>query len=61
MYRLKSCVDFKPYEGEKSFIKFEKRGGYVSSSTLLSIAIKKVSAFKWMLSGELKLYLKEKL
>jgi len=29
MYRLKSCVDFKPYEGEKTFIKFEKRGGQV--------------------------------
>ncbi len=29
MYRLKSCVDFKPYEGEKTFIKFEKRDGYV--------------------------------
>ncbi|MEQ2159844.1 hypothetical protein GOODEAATRI_027447, partial [Goodea atripinnis] len=28
MYRLKSCVDFKPYEGEKTYIKFEKRGGY---------------------------------
>lgn len=27
MYRLKSCVDFKPYEGEKTYIKFEKRGG----------------------------------
>ncbi|XP_017287865.1 meprin A, alpha (PABA peptide hydrolase), tandem duplicate 1 [Kryptolebias marmoratus] len=31
MYRLKSCVDFKPYEGEKTFIKFEKRGGCFSS------------------------------
>ncbi|KAL4661067.1 meprin A subunit alpha-like [Arapaima gigas] len=27
MYRLKSCVDFKPYSGEKSFIKFEKLDG----------------------------------
>ncbi|KAK1171832.1 meprin A, alpha (PABA peptide hydrolase), tandem duplicate 1 [Acipenser oxyrinchus oxyrinchus] len=27
MYRLKSCVEFKPYEGEKSFIKFEKLDG----------------------------------
>ncbi|XP_028970599.2 meprin A subunit alpha-like [Esox lucius] len=27
MYRLKSCVDFKPYEGEKSYIKFEKLDG----------------------------------
>ncbi|ROL43430.1 Meprin A subunit alpha [Anabarilius grahami] len=27
MYRLKSCVDFKPYEGEKTYIKFEKRDG----------------------------------
>ncbi|XP_030628054.1 meprin A, alpha (PABA peptide hydrolase), tandem duplicate 1 [Chanos chanos] len=27
MYRLKSCIDFKPYEGEKSYIKFEKRDG----------------------------------
>ncbi|XP_072552084.1 meprin A subunit alpha-like [Salminus brasiliensis] len=26
-YRLKSCVDFKPYEGEKSFIRFEKLDG----------------------------------
>uniref|UniRef100_A0A8B9GWB3 Metalloendopeptidase n=1 Tax=Astyanax mexicanus TaxID=7994 RepID=A0A8B9GWB3_ASTMX len=31
MYRLKSCIDFKPYEGEKSFIKFEKQGGCFSS------------------------------
>lgn len=31
MYRLKSCVDFKPYEGEKTYIKFVKRNGYVSS------------------------------
>lgn len=30
MYRLKSCVDFKPYEGEKTYIKFEKRDGYGS-------------------------------
>jgi len=29
MYRLKSCIDFKPYEGEKTFIKFVKKGGYV--------------------------------
>lgn len=28
VYRLKSCVDFKPYEGEKSYIKFEKQGGW---------------------------------
>ncbi|XP_063078273.1 meprin A subunit alpha-like [Engraulis encrasicolus] len=26
-YRLKSCVDFKPYEGETSYIKFEKLDG----------------------------------
>uniref|UniRef100_A0A3B3IKU8 Metalloendopeptidase n=1 Tax=Oryzias latipes TaxID=8090 RepID=A0A3B3IKU8_ORYLA len=31
VYRLKSCVDFKPYEGEKSYIKFEKQGGCFSS------------------------------
>ncbi|KAM3861018.1 meprin A, alpha (PABA peptide hydrolase), tandem duplicate 1 [Diretmus argenteus] len=31
MYRLKSCVDFKPYEGEKTYIKFVKRGGCFSS------------------------------
>ncbi|XP_040016107.2 meprin A, alpha (PABA peptide hydrolase), tandem duplicate 1 [Gasterosteus aculeatus] len=31
MYRLKSCIDFKPYEGETSFIKFVKRGGCFSS------------------------------
>uniref|UniRef100_A0A8C3G8M2 Metalloendopeptidase n=1 Tax=Cyclopterus lumpus TaxID=8103 RepID=A0A8C3G8M2_CYCLU len=31
MYRLKSCIDFKPYEGEKTFIKFVKRGGCFSS------------------------------
>ncbi|XP_038124936.1 meprin A subunit alpha-like [Cyprinodon tularosa] len=31
MYRLKSCVDFKPYEGERTYIKFEKRGGCFSS------------------------------
>lgn len=34
MYRLKSCVDFKPYEGEKTYIKFEKRDGYVCIATL---------------------------
>ncbi|KAL2082403.1 hypothetical protein ACEWY4_022221 [Coilia grayii] len=27
MYRLKSCIDFKPYEGEKNFIQFVKRDG----------------------------------
>ncbi|XP_018585857.1 meprin A subunit alpha-like isoform X1 [Scleropages formosus] len=27
MYRLKSCVDFKPYDGEKTYIKFEKKDG----------------------------------
>ncbi|KAG9328934.1 hypothetical protein JZ751_009195 [Albula glossodonta] len=27
MYRLKSCVDFKPYEGENTYIKFEKLDG----------------------------------
>lgn len=32
MYRLKSCVDFKPYEGEKTYIKFEKGDGYVQSN-----------------------------
>ncbi|TRY82014.1 hypothetical protein DNTS_021855 [Danionella cerebrum] len=31
MYRLKSCIDFKPYEGEKTYIKFEKRDGCWSS------------------------------
>ncbi|KAI4885802.1 hypothetical protein NFI96_013794 [Prochilodus magdalenae] len=30
MYRLKSCIDFKPYEGEKAFIKFEKQDGCFS-------------------------------
>ncbi|CAH2245776.1 meprin A subunit alpha [Pelobates cultripes] len=27
MFRLKSCIDFKPYEGEASFIHFQKFGG----------------------------------
>ncbi|XP_044147568.1 meprin A subunit alpha [Bufo gargarizans] len=27
MFRLKSCVDFKPYQGESSFIHFQKFGG----------------------------------
>ncbi|XP_053126399.1 meprin A subunit alpha-like [Hemicordylus capensis] len=27
MFRLKSCVDFKPYEGEKSYLQFEKLDG----------------------------------
>ncbi|XP_069092174.1 meprin A subunit alpha [Pleurodeles waltl] len=27
MYRLKSCVDFKPYEGEPTFITFQKGSG----------------------------------
>ncbi|KAM3603085.1 uncharacterized protein V6R79_016233 [Siganus canaliculatus] len=31
MYRLKSCIDFKPYEGEKTYIKFVKSGGCFSS------------------------------
>ncbi|KAL6486044.1 hypothetical protein MHYP_G00054360 [Metynnis hypsauchen] len=31
IYRLKSCVDFKPYEGEKSFIRFEKLDGFDDS------------------------------
>ncbi|KAG8011089.1 Meprin A subunit alpha [Nibea albiflora] len=31
MYRLKSCIDFKPYEGEQTYIKFVKRGGCFSS------------------------------
>ncbi|KAK0131661.1 Meprin A subunit alpha [Merluccius polli] len=35
MYRLKSCVDFKPYEGEKTYIKFEKRGGQVHLTSSL--------------------------
>lgn len=26
-YRLRSCVDFKPYEGESSFISFAKLSG----------------------------------
>lgn len=29
MYRLKSCVDFKPYEGESSYIIFQKLSGLV--------------------------------
>uniref|UniRef100_A0A8D0FIP1 Meprin A subunit n=1 Tax=Strix occidentalis caurina TaxID=311401 RepID=A0A8D0FIP1_STROC len=27
MFRLKSCVDFKPYEGERTYLKFEKLDG----------------------------------
>ncbi|MEE6522269.1 hypothetical protein FKM82_020714, partial [Ascaphus truei] len=27
MFRLKSCVDFKPYEGESTYIHFQKFGG----------------------------------
>ncbi|NXY50067.1 MEP1A protein, partial [Ceuthmochares aereus] len=27
MFRLKSCVDFKPYEGEQTYLKFEKLDG----------------------------------
>ncbi|XP_006035351.1 meprin A subunit alpha-like [Alligator sinensis] len=27
MFRLKTCVDFKPYEGEKTYLKFEKLDG----------------------------------
>ncbi|XP_070588514.1 meprin A subunit alpha-like isoform X2 [Erythrolamprus reginae] len=27
MFRLKSCIDFKPYEGEKSYLQFEKLDG----------------------------------
>lgn len=26
-YRLQSCVDFKPYEGERSYISFSKQDG----------------------------------
>uniref|UniRef100_A0A8C6V907 Metalloendopeptidase n=1 Tax=Naja naja TaxID=35670 RepID=A0A8C6V907_NAJNA len=29
MFRLKSCIDFKPYEGEKSYLQFEKCWSYV--------------------------------
>lgn len=29
-YRLRSCVDFKPYEGESSFIAFTKQSGWVT-------------------------------
>lgn len=36
MYRLKSCVDFKPYEGEDNYIKFVKRGGYGSGCLTIS-------------------------
>lgn len=36
MYRLKSCVDFKPYQGEKTYIKFEKRDGYGSACCMLT-------------------------
>uniref|UniRef100_A0A8C5S1I3 Metalloendopeptidase n=1 Tax=Laticauda laticaudata TaxID=8630 RepID=A0A8C5S1I3_LATLA len=31
MFRLKSCIDFKPYEGEKSYLQFEKLDGCWSS------------------------------
>ncbi|XP_010075039.1 PREDICTED: meprin A subunit alpha isoform X2 [Pterocles gutturalis] len=31
MYRLKSCIDFKPYEGETSYILFSKEDGCWSS------------------------------
>uniref|UniRef100_A0A8B9QSW8 Metalloendopeptidase n=1 Tax=Anas platyrhynchos TaxID=8839 RepID=A0A8B9QSW8_ANAPL len=27
MFRLKSCIDFKPYEGEQTYLKFEKLDG----------------------------------
>jgi meprin A len=29
MFRLKSCVDFKPYEGESSYIIFQQFSGLV--------------------------------
>lgn len=29
-YRLRSCVDFKPYEGESSYISFTKQSGWVT-------------------------------
>lgn len=28
-YRLRSCVDFKPYEGESSYVSFTKLSGWV--------------------------------
>lgn len=31
MFRLKSCVDFKPYEGESSYIIFQKFSGLVQN------------------------------
>lgn len=31
-YRLRSCVDFKPYEGESSYISFTKLSGWVAVS-----------------------------
>uniref|UniRef100_A0A670Z1D5 Metalloendopeptidase n=1 Tax=Pseudonaja textilis TaxID=8673 RepID=A0A670Z1D5_PSETE len=31
MFRLKSCIDFKPYEGENSYLQFEKCWSYVGN------------------------------
>lgn len=30
-YRLRSCVDFKPYEGETSYISFSKLSGWAAA------------------------------
>lgn len=29
-YRLRSCVDFKPYEGESSYVSFTKLDGWAA-------------------------------
>lgn len=55
MYRLKSCIDFKPYEGEKTFIKFEKKGGYGSGlSVHTDIQLANLCKLPFHLDGHLK-------
>ncbi len=48
MYRLKSCVDFKPYEGESTYISFTKLDGLVkfTLSNMSGIVISIMSHFQ---------------
>ncbi len=46
-YRLRSCVDFKPYEGESSYISFFKQSGWVSMCHMVTGKILAVAQFYW--------------
>ena len=48
MFRLKSCVDFKPYEGESSYIIFQEFSGWVWNVT--ECEIHPLTYKKWQIS-----------